>query len=99
LTGSGPGSTSGQRASVPPPGTSRQPAAPAGPFPRKPRCPRSRPGPQPTPPPGRISAAELFGQLFPAGVQMTAELLADLEQWARLTSKLAAQDGTALQDG
>jgi len=49
--------------------------------------------------PGRISAAELFGQLFPAGVQMTAELLADLEQWARLTSKLAAQDGAALQDG
>lgn len=47
-------------------------------------------------PPGRISAAELFGQLFPAGVQMTAELLADLEQWARLTSKLAAQDGTTL---
>jgi hypothetical protein len=40
-----------------------------------------------------------IGQLFPAGVQMTAELLADLEQWARLTSKLAAQDGTALQDG
>ena len=95
MTGSGPGSTSGQRASVPPPGTSRQPAAP---FPGRPRCPRSRPGPQPTPP-GRISAAELFGQLFPAGVQMTAELLADLEQWARLTSKLAAQDGTALQDG
>ena len=53
----------------------------------------------PAHPPGRISAAELFGQLFPAGVQMTAELLADLEQWARLTSKLAAQDGTALQDG
>jgi hypothetical protein len=50
-------------------------------------------------PPGRLSAAELFGQLFPAGVQMTAELLADLEQWTRLTSKLAAQDGTALQDG
>jgi hypothetical protein len=53
----------------------------------------------PARPPGRISAAELFGQLFPAGVQMTAELLADLEQWARLTSKLAAQDGAALQDG
>ena len=53
----------------------------------------------PARPPGRISAAELFGQLFPAGVQMTAELLADLEQWARLTSKLAAQDGMALQDG
>jgi hypothetical protein len=39
--------------------------------------------------------AELFSQLFPAGVQMTGELLADLEQWARLTSKLAAQDGAA----
>jgi hypothetical protein len=38
---------------------------------------------------GRISAAELFSQLFPSGVQMTGELLADLEQWARLTSKLA----------
>jgi hypothetical protein len=45
-----------------------------------------------------MAAAELFGQLFPAGVQMTAELLSDLEQWARLTSKLAAQDGTALSD-
>ena len=45
--------------------------------------------------PGRVSAAELFGQLFPSGVQMTAELLADLEQWARLTGKLAAHGGTA----
>ena len=53
---------------------------------------QARPSAQP---PGRMSAAELFGQLFPAGVQMTAELLTDLEQWARLTSKLAAQDGTA----
>ena len=43
--------------------------------------------------PGRISAAELFSQLFPAGVQMTGELFSDLEQWARLTSKLTAQDG------
>jgi hypothetical protein len=40
--------------------------------------------------PGRVSAAELFGQLFPSGVQMTGELLADLEQRARLTGKLAA---------
>ena len=43
--------------------------------------------------PGRMPAAELFSQLFPSGVQMTAELLADLEQWARLTSKLAAEGG------
>ena len=28
-------------------------------------------------------------QLFPDGVQMTGELFADLEQWARLTSELA----------
>ena len=34
-------------------------------LPRQAPCPRSRPGPQSTPP-GRISAAELFGQLFPA---------------------------------
>jgi len=40
--------------------------------------------------PEGVSAAGLFGQLFPDGVQMTGELLADLEQWARLTGKLAA---------
>ena len=40
-----------------------------------------------------MPAAELFDQLFPSGVQMTGELLADLEQWARLTSKLAAGGG------
>lgn len=40
--------------------------------------------------PRRMRAAELFSQLFPSGVQMTGELLADLEQWARLTSKLTA---------
>lgn len=38
-----------------------------------------------------VVPAELFGQLFPDGVQMTGELLADLEQWARLTGKLAAR--------
>jgi hypothetical protein len=37
---------------------------------------------------GPISAAELFSQLFPGGIQMTGELFADLEQWLRLTSKL-----------
>jgi hypothetical protein len=45
--------------------------------------------------PGRPSAAELFGQLFPSGIQMTGELLADLEQWAHLTGKLAARDSAA----
>jgi hypothetical protein len=45
---------------------------------------------------GRMPAVELFDQLFPSGVQMTGELFADLEQWARLTSKLtAAARGTA----
>jgi hypothetical protein len=55
------------------------------------------PPPPPAAPPRRMSAAELFGQLFPEGVQMTGQLLADLEQWARLTSKLADASGaTAL---
>jgi hypothetical protein len=40
--------------------------------------------------PETVSPAELFSRLFPAGVQMTGELFADLEQWARLTGKLAA---------
>jgi len=39
--------------------------------------------------PGPISAAELFSLLFQHGVQMTGELFADLEERARLTSKLA----------
>jgi hypothetical protein len=43
------------------------------------------------------SAAGVFGQLFPSGVRMTAELLADLEQWARLTGKLAAHGGAAAE--
>lgn len=30
---------------------------------------------------------------FPSGVRLTAEVLADLEQWARLTGKLAAHGG------
>jgi len=41
-----------------------------------------------------VSAAELFGQLFPSGVQMTGAMLADLEQWARLTGKLTAHGST-----
>jgi hypothetical protein len=49
---------------------------------------------EPTAPPARqpgpISAAELFSQLFPDGVQMTGELFTDLAQWLQLTSKLAA---------
>jgi len=37
----------------------------------------------------RASVAELFDQLFPSGVRMTADLLADFERWAELTEKLA----------
>lgn len=40
--------------------------------------------------PGDMSAAELFSQLFPDGVQITGELFADLEQWIRFTGMLAA---------
>ena len=41
-------------------------------------------------PTARTQAADLFDQLFPAGVRMTAELLSDFEQWAQLTEKLVA---------
>jgi hypothetical protein len=41
--------------------------------------------------PRHISAAELFNQLFPDGIQMTTELFADLELLIRLTSKLTAE--------
>jgi hypothetical protein len=37
----------------------------------------------------RTPSAELFAQLFPAGVQMTAELFSDFERWTQLTDKLA----------
>lgn len=36
------------------------------------------------------SAVELFERMFPEGVQMTAEMFADFEQWTRLTTRLAA---------
>lgn len=45
--------------------------------------------------PRRVSAADLFGQIFPSGDQMTGELLTDLEQWARLAGKLAAHGSEA----
>ena len=51
-------------------------------------------GPPAVASPGPASAAGLLSQLFPSGVQMTGELLADLEQWARLTSKLTAGSWT-----
>ena len=58
--------------------------------------PSPEPAGSPARPPGHMPAAGLFSQLFPSGVQMTGELLADLEQWARLTSKLTAEsDRTA----
>jgi hypothetical protein len=60
--------------------------------------PGRRPPPRPpAAPPERVSAAGLFGQIFPAGVQMTGELLADIEQWARLTGELVAQGSVARQ--
>jgi hypothetical protein len=72
---------------------SRRPAATLPAQAPPPTAPVKTPDPQP----GRMSAAELFSQLFPSGVQMTGELLTDLEQWARLTSKLATESGgTAL---
>jgi hypothetical protein len=47
--------------------------------------------------PRQISAAELFTQLFPDGVQMTSELFADLEQLIRLTSKLSSRGNHTAQ--
>lgn len=40
--------------------------------------------------PAHPSSAELFERLFPHGVRMTAEVLADFEQWVALTEKLTA---------
>jgi hypothetical protein len=37
----------------------------------------------------QTSVTDLFDQLFPSGVRMTAELLGDFERWAELTQKLA----------
>lgn len=38
----------------------------------------------------KTATAQLFSQLFPSGVRMTAELLDDLEQWAELTERIAS---------
>jgi hypothetical protein len=65
------------------------PRLPAGPHPQHALVP-AEPAAPPACQPGPISPAELFSQLFPDGVQMTGQLFADLEEWARLTSKLAA---------
>lgn len=56
-------------------------------------APRQGHAPVPPTPPGQgesVSASALLGQLFPSGVPLTTEALADLEEWARLTGKLAA---------
>lgn len=56
--------------------------------------------PEPAPPTRqgpRMSAAQLFDQLFPSGVKMTGALLADIEQWTHLTAKLTTH-GSAPQD-
>ena len=83
--------SAGQRAAA-----RRIPAArrPAEPLPQQALLP-AEPTRPPARQPGHMSAAELFSHLFPDGVQITAELFADLEQLMRLTSKLAARgDGT-----
>jgi hypothetical protein len=68
-----------------------RPAAPQTPT-REPRTARQPAGLNPATPPGttRASAAQLFGQLFPAGVRMTADVLTDFEQWTELTERLIA---------
>jgi hypothetical protein len=78
--------SAGQRAAA-----RKIPAArrPAEPLPQEALLP-AEPTRLPARQPGHMSAAEPFSQLFPDGVQMTGELFADLEQWVRLTSKLAA---------
>jgi hypothetical protein len=49
-----------------------------------------------SPGPGQgTSASGVFGQLFPSGVRMTADLLADVEQWARLTGRLTSHADAA----
>ena len=63
---------------------------PAEPLPQQALLP-AEPATLPARQPGCTSAAELFSQLFPDGVQMTGELFADLEQWVQLTSKLSAR--------
>lgn len=40
---------------------------------------------------GSPTAVELFDQLFPRGVQMTSDLLADFEEWVRLTEKFTSR--------
>ena len=62
------------------------------PLPRR-DTPRA-PEPAASPANGTAAAADVFGQLFPAGIKMTAAALADLEQWGRLTSRLAARGDT-----
>ncbi|MBW0091807.1 hypothetical protein I4I73_23235 [Pseudonocardia sp. KRD-184] len=55
----------------------------------RPPAPAAKPA-RPVPSTAAPAAADLFEQLFPRGVTMTAELLADFEQWAQLTEKLTA---------
>jgi hypothetical protein len=71
------------------------PRSSAGPLPRQTPLAEDPAGPSARQP-GRVSAAELFSQLYPDGVHVTCELFADLEQLLRLTGKLAAGgSGTA----
>jgi hypothetical protein len=59
---------------------------PASPLPA-PQPERPTPAASTTPP---TTAAQLFDQLFPAGIRMTADVLADFDRWSELTEKLVA---------
>lgn len=70
-----------------------RPSAPAAPAPdshtaRPPTTQPATAAPATPASTARASAVELFSQLFPGGVRMTAEVLADFEQWADLTERL-----------
>jgi hypothetical protein len=85
--------SAGQRAAA---RTIPAPRRPAEPHPQHALMP-AKPAAPPARQPRHMSAAELFTQLFPNGVQMTGELFADLEQLIRLTSKLTASGNDTAQ--
>lgn len=78
--------SAGRRAAgrhIPVPRPAAEPSARQDPpLPQPAAQPTARPGPP-------VAAAALFSQLFPDGVHMTGELLADLEQWTWLTGRLS----------
>ena len=79
------------RAASPPPAVAPIPTPPPAVEPAVAVAPAAPQSPTSGPVSGqgnRPLAAELFELLFPRGVRMTAELLAEFERWAELTEKL-----------